>query len=103
MSNGPHLPIRLRIETIEDRRIWQYYLIIPDLMVERLSELLEVVPDERFYKVLNEHVHAYIREGVMPPEQIMSTVMNVADDVMAGRDPVLRAGDYIAMQNYARG
>ena len=38
----------------------------------------------------------------MPPEAIAPAVMNVADDVLAGRDVQLRAGDYIALQNFIR-
>jgi hypothetical protein len=51
---------------------------------------------------VNDHVGAYLNKGVMPPEAIASAVINIADDFLAGREPVLRAGDYIAFQNFAR-
>jgi hypothetical protein len=38
----------------------------------------------------------------MPPEAIAPAILNMADDVMAGRQVSLRAGDYIAIQNFAR-
>jgi hypothetical protein len=38
----------------------------------------------------------------MPPEEIAPTIMNLADDFAAGRQMCIRAGDYIAIQNYMR-
>ena len=43
-----------------------------------------------------------MQEGVTPPEDIASAIMNIADDLMSGRDITLRAGDYIAIQNHVR-
>jgi hypothetical protein len=103
MANHYVRPRWIQRETVLDRRIWVYYLIIPELIKEHWNDLIEVRPDERFYAVLNEHVQAYIQKGVAPPDSIRSVVMNVADDVMAEREVVLRAGDYIAMQNFIRG
>jgi molybdopterin converting factor small subunit len=102
MQGNVFRPTFIRRETILDRRTWVYYLIIVDRAAQHWAELLEVKPDERFFAILNEHVKAYVEMGKMPPKEIESTVLNVADDFMAGRDITLRAGDYIAMQNFVR-
>lgn len=103
MPNGEWLrPVWVKLETILDRRTWLYYLIIPELAASYWAEQIEVRPDERFFQVLAEHVDAYVHEGKIPPKMIASAVMNVADDFMADRDIVLRAGDYIAVQNFMR-
>ena len=36
------------------------------------------------------------------PEAVAGAVMNIADDMLAGRDVVIRAGDYIALMTHAR-
>jgi hypothetical protein len=95
-------PTWIKLETILDRRTWVYYLIIPDLIARRVSDRFKVQPDQRFYDVLNEHVSAYVEQGKMPPKAIMPAVMNIADDILEGRDVVIRAGDYIAVQDYVR-
>ena len=96
-------PIWVKREHILDRRTWVYYLVINKWASRHLAEQIEVAPDDRFFKVLDKHVTAYVKENAAPPQEIASVVMNVADDYMAGRDVVLRAGDYIAMQNFVRG
>jgi hypothetical protein len=102
LPNGRlHRPLWIRRETILDRRIWVYYLVILDRVADHLAEKIQAQPDERFYKTLGEHVERYMETGEAP-EAIQSVVMNVADDYLAGREIVLRAGDYIALQNYAR-
>jgi len=37
-----------------------------------------------------------------PPAEIASVVMNIADDILSEREPVIRAGDYIQLQEYMR-
>ena len=64
--------------------------------------MIDARPDARFFEELNQHVEAYLDEGKAPPDAIASAVMNVADDVLAGRDVQLKAGDYIALQNFMR-
>lgn len=93
----------LELESVLDRRIWVYYLIVLDRLKDRFSDVIEARPDARFFEELDRHVQAYVNEGKMPPEAIASSVMNVADDVLAGRDVQLKAGDYIALQNFMRG
>ena len=103
MSNGHALrPVWIKRETILDRRIWVYYLIILEQAADHLNELIKVKPDKRFFRVLGKHVEQYLETGKMPPKEISSVVLNVADDYMSGREIVLRAGDYIQLQNFAR-
>jgi len=76
------------------------YLIILDL--KEVAEVVQYKPDEKFYSVVNEHMDNYLNEGKMPPEPISNAIMNIADDYMAGRPISIRAGDYIALQNFMR-
>lgn len=86
---------------ILERRTWVYYLIWPD--ISHLKEIVKIEPGEEFYKVFNKHMAAYINEGQMPPQEIASAIMNLADDFMSGREMVFRTGDYVAIQSYIRG
>ena len=95
-------PVWLKQRTILDRRSWLYYLVMVESSARQWSKQIEVQPDERFFDVLGKHVEAYVHEGKEPPDMIASAVMNIADDFMAGRDLVIRAGDYIAVQNFMR-
>lgn len=95
-------PVWVRREHILDRRTWVYYLIINERASRYLGDQIEISPDERFFEVLGAHVEAYVSEGQMPPEAIATAVMNVGDDYLAGREIILRAGDYIAVQNFVR-
>jgi hypothetical protein len=67
-----------------------------------LVRIIETAPDERFNELVTEHVNAYIQDGKMPPTEIAPAIMNLADDLMAGRKMSMRAGDYISLQQFAR-
>jgi len=88
-------------EWIWERWTWVMYLII-NWDIKQLAERIKVRPDERFYKVVDKHMRAYLEENKMPPDEIAPAILNLADDYMAGRPMNLRAGDYIAIQNYLR-
>jgi len=79
------------------------YLIIDDVLVGKLGELVKVPPDERFDKEVSRHLSAYVEKRVMPPDEIAPAILNMADDLMAGREITIRAGDYINLQNFLRG
>ena len=76
------------------------YLIIDG--VNGYAKQIELKPDEKFYSAIGTHLRAYLDNGVKPPEAIASTVLNLADDFLAGRHMTLRAGDYISIQNFIR-
>lgn len=101
-DRGKFRPVWLERSIILDRRSWVFYLVLNESSARKWAEQIKVQPDERFYEVLGEHVQAYVEKGAEPPEMIASAVMNIADDFMSERDLVIRAGDYIAVQNFIR-
>ncbi|MFC1896279.1 hypothetical protein ACFL0Q_06415 [Thermodesulfobacteriota bacterium] len=76
------------------------YLIVIDKMLMKYRELIEVRPTEKFFDMVHKQVMRHVIDGKEPPMQIHSAIMNIADDMMAGREVTLRAGDYIALMNY---
>ncbi len=58
--------------------------------------------DKAFNNVVNTHLTAYLEKGVAPPAAIAGAIMNIAEDVVAGRTPTLRGGDYIALKSFQR-
>lgn len=78
------------------------YLII-NFNLGDLVKLGERELPATFSKEMARHVYGYIYENKMPPAEIQQTVLNVSEDLMAGRPVQLRAGDYIAAQKFFRG
>ena len=78
------------------------YLVLMQKMIEKYAELVRVKPTETFFEMVREHVIDHAVHGTMPPAQIAPAILNIADDLMAGRDMCLRAGDYISLMNFAR-
>ena len=78
------------------------YLVIIDKLAKAKGDLLKVKASARFFDMVQTHVKAYVQEGKQPPAAIASAIMNIADDVMAKREVVVRAGDYIALMGYAK-
>ena len=83
------------------------YLIIPDWdrfdqgLLEGFDKIAKG-QDTAFNTLVETHLSAYLEKGTMPPAAISGAIMNIAEDVVAGRTPTLRAGDYIALQTYRR-
>lgn len=94
-------PVRVIPEWVLERWILVAYLIINWRLAE-LGKQIEIRPEEGFFKVVAQHLNAYIQDGVMPPEDIAQAILNLADDQLAGKPMTLRAGDYIAIQNHLR-
>ena len=78
------------------------YLVIVDQMLKKYRDLIIERPNEKFENMVRKEVMTHIIDGTAPPKQIRTAVLNAADDMMAGRDVALRAGDYIALMDYAR-
>ncbi len=97
-------PIRIRIpKIIFDRSDWVKYLIVLDWQRSIFDEAtFEAVASDKFNKFIYEQVNLYISKKKAPPEKIASAIMNITDDLLSGRDPVLRAGDYIQLQEFMR-
>jgi hypothetical protein len=67
-----------------------------------LVELGERELPESFSKKMAGLVYGYLYEDKLPPQEIQQTVLNVSEDLLAGREVQLRAGDYIAVQKFLR-
>ncbi len=90
-------------EEIIKRKDWVKYKTIPGWHAKVIGEKIIVSdPGKQFSEVVEKYVNAYIFKEEAPPEEIAVAIMNIADDVLNGREPVLKAGDYISIQNYAR-
>ena len=88
------------------RKITEGWCVVCYLIINwRIDDLREKVqwkiPTE-IYKELGTHLYNYVYEDMMPPAEIASTILNVADDFVRGEPVKLRAGDYIALQTYMR-
>lgn len=94
--------IRLTIpEWITKRWCVACYLVI-NWRIRDLVERIKVEPGTEFYQVAAKYLYDYAYNDMMPPEEIAPTIMNLAEDFLAGKPVNFRAGDYIAMQNYIR-
>ncbi len=80
------------------------YLVVGpgDLFGQHLVDWANIPLDETFQKQVQNLVTAYVEKGELPPEQIAPTILNLADDLVAGRNMVIRAGDYIALRSFLR-
>lgn len=76
------------------------YKIPPDLR-GKFKELHEFEPDERFEALLTKYVAAAL-EGKEVPEAIAPAILNLTNDVLSGREMMIRTGDYISLQAFAR-
>lgn len=82
---------------------WIYAYKIPPPLEGSFQDLVQIGPDARFEEVVGGYVTALIQEGKMPPSDIAPAILNLANDLLSGRDMTIRTGDYIAIQNHLRG
>ena len=75
------------------------YLVLIEKMIENFADLVRVKPTENFFEMVREHVIDHASGGRMPPEQIAPAILNIADDLMSGRDVILRAGLVVSVIN----
>ena len=78
------------------------YLIVIDRMLAKHRDVMKIRPTEKFLDIVHKQVMNHVIDGEEPPMEIQTAIMNIADDMMAGREVALRAGDYIALMNFAR-
>jgi len=83
------------------RKIEVMYLVIGPDGLPKFKDILEIGITDQLMNVVSKHVNAYIKEGTLPPHDIMSPILNIADDIFAGKTPTIRSGDYISLQQYA--
>lgn len=77
------------------------YLIL-NLDFHEFEELAQRELPANFANRMATLVYGYMCENKLPPTEIQQVVLNVSEDIAAGRDVALRAGDYIAVQKYFR-
>jgi hypothetical protein len=75
------------------------YLVLATWHTKEFEGVLKRPADAGFTAFVEKHVENYL-QGTAPPEAIQSAVLNLADDVAAGREVTVRAGDYIALQTH---
>jgi hypothetical protein len=77
--------------------IWRAKELMPEIenTVVRMSE----GKSNEFDDFIEVQVNKFL-EGEKPPAEIETMIMNFADCKLRGEDIVIRAGDYIALQNY---
>lgn len=85
-----------------DRSDWVKYKTIPNWHGKVAGDILQTDVPKVFIDTVEKYVNAYIFDKKVPPTQISAAIMNIADDVLSNREPVVRAGDYIAIQNFIR-
>jgi hypothetical protein len=76
------------------------YLVIVDDVFNKNQININITPE--FEAVTFRYAQAYLEKGDMPPADIAPAILNMADDLLAGRQVTVRAGDYIAIQNHLR-
>jgi len=54
--------------------------------------------DEAFNKFVMGQVQQFMEKGTKPAAPVAGAIVNIAEDIVAGRQPTMRAGDYIALQ-----
>ena len=84
--------------------IWEHWRRVAYLIIGPGGpiDVVNIRPDERFNKTVTSFLRGYVEEGKMPPAEIAPAILNLGDDFLAGRELTLRAGDYVAIQNYLR-
>jgi hypothetical protein len=89
---------------LEDKRDWVAYLKLLHAVdwSWNVRDAVDIPIDQKVVGMLTDHVLGYMYEGVEPPAEILPTVVNVADDLLSGREPTLRTGDYIALRTFMR-
>lgn len=95
--------IRVRIK-VPDWSIPHWWLVaykILPMLAKQYSDLLEPELGERFGKVIGGLINDAL-EGKTLPDDIAPTILNLTNDLVNGREMIIRTGDYIAIQNHLR-
>jgi hypothetical protein len=88
-------------EMLKKRWCLACYLVINWKIRELVEHVNVAIPTEVYTELAN-HVYAYVNEDKMPPKEIAPVVLNMAEEMMTGKSVKIRAGDYIAIQNFMR-
>jgi hypothetical protein len=79
---------------------WERYYLIP-VFRGQLTDKVDI-RDLGLATFVAEQVNVFLKEDKLPAKEIQGPILNIAEDFIAGRPLVFRAGDYIALQNYRR-
>ncbi len=91
--------VRIRFDkSVIDRKDWIKYLQVVNWHVEQLGDVITAAPSASFTKYIEAQVQDYLA-GKKVSARIQPAIMNIADDVLAGRAVTVRAGDYVALQS----
>jgi hypothetical protein len=77
------------------------YRIAPEL-AEHLREFIDMPRDATFNQVVTDLITMCFENPDKLPPDIAPTIYNLANDLMNGRDLMIRTGDYIAIQNHIK-
>jgi hypothetical protein len=89
-------------EGMIERKAIVPYMAMSDKLINDFGNVLKASPNQEFFKMIAEYMNGYMQRGEKPPEEIASAIFNLVDDMGTGRELTLKAGDYIALQNYLR-
>ncbi len=110
MPNGGFLQARLKVVLSPGKPVpwwWRFAYLIPDVL-KRHPEISDGIvkvmqgQDPEFARFVEGHLTAYVEKGTMPPSAIAAPILNLAEDLAAGRELRMRAGDYIALQTFRK-
>jgi hypothetical protein len=95
--------VKFQLEKLIINRLdWVKYLVAPDWQWRIIGDIVISGPGMDFQATVDVHVNAYLFDKKEPPAEIATAIMNIADDVLTGREVVLKTGDYLAIQNFIR-
>jgi hypothetical protein len=78
------------------------YLVIIDRYFQRHKDLMKTRPTEKFNEMVSELVVEYMAGDKAFKGPVFNALANISDDMLAGREVSLRAGDYIALVEYGK-
>lgn len=82
---------------------WIYAYKIPPPLQGSFQDFVKISPDERFEQVVGGYVMAALRQEFDAiPYEVQPAILNLANDLVSGREMVIRTGDYIAIQRHLR-
>ena len=89
-------------KAIIDRRDWVKYLVLVKWHNDKIGDIVKASPTKEFNAFVETTLNDYLSEGKLPASDIAPAIMNLADDHLAGKELVLKAGDYYALQTHFR-
>ena len=78
------------------------YLVLIDRHFQKYKDFFKVRPTEKFNEMVQELVVSHLADEKTFEGPVFNALANISDDMLAGREMVLRAGDYIALVEYGK-